>query len=200
LPTDPAWSRGVSRLELDDWSRDGRFLLVARDDSGLWSLPLDGSAAAGVPLTPGMANAQNGAFSPDGTWVAFESQITPAAAASSDAPESASTQIFVQRFSPGPPLGRRQVSTTGGVVPHWNPDGGELFFFTADRSKLLSVAFDADGSRLGRPTFLLDLPYAALRNDFAVADHGRRFLVTMPASPSPVPATVIVNWASSLPK
>ena len=65
-----------------------------------------------------------GAFSPDGRWVAYQSN------------ESGRQEIYVRPFVPpgaagtaaGAAGGQWQVSTAGGIHPVWRPDGKELYY------------------------------------------------------------------------
>ncbi len=54
------------------------------------------------------------AISPDGGWMAYESN------------ETGQNEVYVQRF---PTLGGKQtISTDGGRQPLWSPNGRELFY------------------------------------------------------------------------
>jgi Tol biopolymer transport system component len=70
------------------------------------------------------------AFSPDGRWLAYESN------------ESGSYEVYVRPF-PGPG-GKWQVSTGGGRYPEWSRNGKELFYRTED-SKIMAVTYTASG-------------------------------------------------------
>jgi len=70
-------------------------------------------------------NEQGGVFSPDGRWVAYQSN------------ESGRDEIYVRPF-PGPG-GQWQVSTAGGSDPRWRPDGKELYYLAPDL-KLMAAA------------------------------------------------------------
>ena len=59
----------------------------------------------------------NADLSPDGQWMAYESN------------ETGLSEIFVRPF-PNVDDGRWQVTTTGGTRPLWGPDGTELFYLT----------------------------------------------------------------------
>jgi serine/threonine protein kinase len=109
-----------------DWSPDGKYLLyyVPNPDSGtdLWLLPLD----TGVPRlflsTP--ANELWGQFSPDGHWVAYQSNDT------------GRYEIYVRAFEGhGAAI---PVSSDGGVYPRWSRDGGEIYF-VAPNAKLMAA-------------------------------------------------------------
>ena len=108
------------------WSRNGRFLLYrvldpkTRSTNGdLWVVPMVGDRTPYVFLKTRFRVAY-GAFSPDGRWVAYQSN------------ESGRSEIYVRPFVP-PGAGKRasvedqwQVSQAGGIHPAWRPDGKEL--------------------------------------------------------------------------
>jgi len=73
---------------------------------------------------------RNGQFSPDGRWVAFETN------------ESGSFQMVVQPFPNA--SGKWQVSTGGGTYPRWRADGKELYFIGPD-GKLMAATVSSDG-------------------------------------------------------
>jgi Tol biopolymer transport system component len=68
------------------------------------------------------------AFSPDGKWVAYNSD------------ESGRNEIYVAPF-PGPG-GKRQISSAGGVHPRWRGDGKELFYLAAN-NRLMAAEVDS---------------------------------------------------------
>jgi len=72
----------------------------------------------------------NPAFSPDGRWLAYESN------------ESGAYEIYVRPF-PGPG-GRWQISSGGGGVPLWSRDGRELIFKTPD-FRVMAATYNAKG-------------------------------------------------------
>lgn len=86
-----------------------------------------------------------GRFSPDGRWVACESN------------ESGRSEIYVQTF---PDLARKvQISTGGGTAPVWRGDGRELFFRSAD-DQLMAARIAPSGTQLDMdtPSVLFALP------------------------------------------
>jgi Tol biopolymer transport system component len=104
-----------------DWSSDGRFILFANaDPSGafrLMALPVGGDDAP-VDVARSREGGGSGVFSPDGQWVAFESD------------ESGRVEVYLQPFpGPGP---KRVISIGGGLQPQWAPDSRELFYVAAD--------------------------------------------------------------------
>ncbi len=102
-------------------SPDGKFLLIQRLGR-LWVLPGPlGPPGKGKPYRfPGTEFFEDsGQFSPDGRWVAYESN------------ESGRTEIYVAPFpSPG---GRRRISAAGGRLPRWRRDGKEIFYIAANQ-------------------------------------------------------------------
>ena len=95
------------------WSADGRFLLFNHQAGtgqsfDLWVLPLEEEAEATPYLATKFREAW-GLFSPDGHWVATESN------------ESGRLEVYVRSF---PDPGRKwTISTDGGRSPLWSPDG-----------------------------------------------------------------------------
>ncbi len=72
-----------------------------------------------------------GQFSPDGRWVAYQTN------------ESGRFEVVVQPF---PAAGSKwQVSTAGGVAPRWRADGKELYFLAPDAT-LMAVPVTAAGT------------------------------------------------------
>jgi len=184
------------------WSRDGRFVLyTARDpkaNDDVWVLPLkDG----GKPflLLQTESNEGDADFSPDVHWVAYTSD------------ESGREEIYVRPFSPeaaggaASPGAKWQISTDGGVQPHWRGDGKELYYMTA-ASKIMAVEIATSPSfHAGVPKLLFQAPPAILPaiglRRWDVTRDGKRFLfITNTAANQQAPFTVVLNWPSLLKK
>jgi eukaryotic-like serine/threonine-protein kinase len=170
------------------WSSDGRFLLFSEIDPksiDLWMLPLTGDRKPSPWLnTP--FNETGAQFSPDGRWVAYQSD------------ESGSFEIYVQPF---PAAGAKwQISTGGGTMPRWRTDGKELFFIAPD-AKLMAAAVTTSGTTFeaASPVALFQTrivggPNQILKHQYAVSREGR-FLINEPAEGSTTtPITLILNW------
>jgi Tol biopolymer transport system component len=105
------------------WSADGRYLLYRSNDTqssgNLWFVPMMGDRTPSVFLETPFRESQ-GVFSPDGRWVAYQSD------------ESGRGEIYVRPFPPGATStaarGQWQVSTEGGINPVWRPDGKEVYY------------------------------------------------------------------------
>src|SRR3972149_9570920 len=126
------------------------------------------------PFLTGRANEMWPAFSPNGRWIAYQSD------------ETGEFEISLRRFPDG--SGMRQISTEGGSYPVWNPNGKELFYRSGD--KMMAVAVETEGELvLGRATVLYERRYArTLHSRFAVAPDGPRFLSPPPNAARAPPA------------
>jgi Tol biopolymer transport system component len=172
-----------------DWTPDGRALLlkVADPITGTFDLALlslDGQREP-QPIASTPYNERDGQFSPDGRWLAFESN------------ESGTPEIYVQPFpGPGP---KQRVSTASGTQARWRRDGRELFYVALDGA-LMAVPVDLapDRPSFGPPTPLFKTrlaPSVAIsRQQYVVANDGERFLmVSLDDAPTP-PITLLLNW------
>jgi eukaryotic-like serine/threonine-protein kinase len=173
------------------WSADGRRLLYHEVDvktgSDLWVLPMEGEGKPAVFLRTD-SNEREGAFSPDGKWIAYVSD------------ESGRPQVYVQ---PYPATGAKwQVSKEGGLWPKWRRDGKEIYWLN-EGGTLMSAEVSA-GSALqpgiARPLFethIQDL----IRDPYTSSGDGKRFLVSMPLeADSGQPITVVENWLAGVKK
>ena len=135
----------------------------------------------------------NGVISPDGRWLAFQSD------------GSGRPEIYVRPF-PGTAGGQWPVSTAGGRMPAWS--GARLLFFQADGS-LMEVRFEGRNSRwhAEAPAKLLDSQYfagsaATIARTYDVSPDGQRLLMIKPsrAGSQPVSAGLIVvqHWDEEL--
>ncbi len=171
-----------------DWSPDGRHLLYYVPDpksgTDLWVLPLETRQPYVFLKTD--ANELWGQFSPDGRWIAYQSN------------ETGRYEIYVRPFAgPGGPV---PISSAGGVYPRWSRDGRELYFIAPD-AKLLAVAIRATEKTIepGAPAVL----FQTLRLGGGVNVIGRshqydvtadgRFLVNI-AESDPTPITLLLDW------
>jgi dipeptidyl aminopeptidase/acylaminoacyl peptidase len=187
------WESTHGKL-LMDWSKDGRYLLYADVDPqtgwDLWALPMSEAGEAPGDRKPVLIintpyEELEGQFSPDGHWVAYQSN------------ESGRFEIYVQPF-PGP-SGKSRVSAAGGTAPRWRHDGKELFFLSPDL-KLMAASVQTSGSTFesASPVTLFQTRAATggtanLRQEYDVSQDGR-FLINTGTETSTVPITLILNW------
>ena len=182
------------------WSSDGRYLLYVKFDantgSDLWALPMTGEKRPIPVVQTRSFDERGGQFSPDGRWVAYESN---------------ETGRFEIRVQPFPPSGAKwQVSTAGGTQVRWRLDGKELYYVAPDRRLMavpISVAADSQALNAGTPAplFLTHLAEGAgvtgYRPQYAVAHDGRFLMnVSVEETAPALPITVIANWAGGLKK
>ncbi len=177
------------------WSPDGKFLLYntfsdpnTKDD--IWVLPI-GPERSGEPRKPfpfahTACNEDNGQFSPDGRWIAYESD------------ESQRKEIYVAPF-PGPG-GKRQISIGGGIEPRWRKDGKEIYYISLDL-KLMAAAVNtkADVLDVGVVSTLFAGPWSAGGGyHYDVSADGQHFLVRAEQNQAVQPLTVVQHWTAGL--
>ena len=161
-------------------------------DLGL--LALDGAGTA-VPLLQAEWNERNGALSPDGRWLAYQSD------------ETGEVEVYVRPF-PDVDGGRWEVSSGGGWMPVWHPSGSELFFVSP--GGLMTLWFEAEPTFTpGAVTALFETSsYVASSTNprrLAVAPGGDRFLLiknptgqTDTDGAAEPEITLVVNWTEEL--
>jgi eukaryotic-like serine/threonine-protein kinase len=196
------------------WSPDGRFLLYVTQDTktglDLWALPVMANEASVGPAPVGRTEQRKmfpvaqtpfdetaGQFSPNGKWVAFESN------------ESGRVEVYVQPF-PGPG-GKWQISVAGGSQPRWRPDGKELFYVAPD-GRLMAATIRVEASMqkpdIGEPVALFAARLAsgsgitgvARKPQYAVAPDGRFLMNVAVEEGTASPISIVLNWDSMLRK
>jgi hypothetical protein len=170
-------------------SPDRRWLLVrsggaagpgGRDIIGL-RLGLD---TAPVPVIATRFDEEAIAFSPDGRWLAYQSD------------ETGTTEIFIRPF-PEVDRGKWQVSGGGGTAPLWSRDGSELFYLSRDNDMVAVTIRSGTALTFGQPRVLFRVPAELLRVETAfytpwdVARDGR-FIMARAVARDAVPAGAIV--------
>jgi dipeptidyl aminopeptidase/acylaminoacyl peptidase len=144
------------------------------------------------PLLQTSFSERNGRFSPDGRWVAYQSN------------ESGRGEIYVMPFAGAG--GKWQISSEGGDDPKWRRDGRELFYATDNAIMAAEVNGSAAALQIGAVRRLFDVrrrtaPYLAFGpgSAYDVTADGQRFLVNVVAEEEAAsPITVITNWTATL--
>ena len=169
-------------IQLWDWSRDGRYLLIGRRNlqtrDDLWVVPPTGGAEPSA-YAAGSFSQTFGAFSPNSRWIAYASD------------ESGQSEIYIDSFpKPGT---RIRVTTAGGTEPRWRRDGSALYFRRGSEVHVARLSLGQPALEVASLDRLFDAG-APIRS-FDVTPDGTRFLLNLPAlSTAPRSATMVVHW------
>jgi serine/threonine protein kinase/Tol biopolymer transport system component len=185
------------------WSPDGRFLLYFQRNleslTDLWVWPVTKTAAeeansrTPAPFVKTPASDVFGMFSPDGRWVAYQSN------------QSGRNEIYVRPFawplSATASTGTQwQVSTDGGIRPTWSRDGKELYFLDpAGRMMAAKMTIKGAAMEPGAPValFASGISGGGLERQqltqYDVAPDGR-FIISRDIGSAAAPITLLMNW------
>jgi dipeptidyl aminopeptidase/acylaminoacyl peptidase len=173
------------------WSQDGQLLafIELNPNTGydIWVLRMGERKAQPFLRTPFNETAPR--FSPDGRWLAYESD------------ESGRYEIYVQPY-PGPG-GKWQISTEGGQEPAWNRNGRELFYRSGNKVMAVDIATQTSFTA-GKPHMLFEgqyQPSPASFPNYDVSPDGQRFLMLKPTEQeqaAPTQINVVLNWFEEL--
>jgi Tol biopolymer transport system component len=176
------------------FSSDGKMVLFAQPGQppfDLYTVETNSSRKI-APLLNSSYSENNGEISPDGRWLAYQSD------------ESGSNEIYVRPF-PNVAAGRSQVSSGGGTRPVWARSGRELFYSSVDGA-MMSVSIDSSvdsGFLAGNPKALFAGVYYSVQagRSYDVSADGRRFLMIKnitPRAQSAPQLVVVLNWTEEL--
>ncbi|MCM2257252.1 MAG: protein kinase [Vicinamibacteria bacterium] len=170
------------------WSRDERFVVYSEAGEGVRDLGvLEVAGGAPTPLVRTPFLEIEGRLSPDGAWLALQSD------------ESGRDEVYVQAFPGGEQ--KLRISTNGGRYPVWSRDGRALFHISGSgdlvESELAAVAGRSLQTRTSRVLFRA--PQTAGGSDrhrYAVSADGQRFLfnVVVPET-GPQAITLLLGWS-----
>jgi eukaryotic-like serine/threonine-protein kinase len=168
---------------------DGTQVLFAAGQD-LMMVALDGTHRV-QPLLQTPFVERNGIVSPDGRWLAYESD------------RSGRLEIYVAPF-PAASSGQWLISTAGGTRPLWSPSGAELFYVAPDGA-LMTARVNPRGGRWSsaRPAKILEGRYATGglrdRRNYDVSADGQRFLLVKEPANQDAPQIIVVqNWTEEL--
>jgi len=124
---------------------------------------------------------RQGSLSPDGHWMAYESN------------ESGRSEIYVEPV-PGPG-GRKQISMEGGEQPRWVRNGREITYRSG--TKMMSVSMQLQPSfQAGKPVALFDRKFdrGGAVAAYDVTTDGQMFVMTRSERDNPTEIRVVLNW------
>ena len=135
-------------------------------------------------------NELNATLSPDGKWMAFESNL------------SGPVEVYVRPF-PNVEDGQWKLSTGGGTKPLWSPGGREIFYLSD--GKMVAVPVDTmRGFVAGKPEVLFDVTgyyRGGIGRNYDVTSDGRRFIMIKDPPRDggrSLPISVVLNWADEV--
>jgi Tol biopolymer transport system component len=176
-------AQGVQQAE--DVSSDGRRLVYLNDFpiADIWLMNLTGERKPS-PWLRSTFNERNPRFSPDGRWIAYDSD------------ESGDAEIYVALTEGGGE--KKRLSPAGGSQPRWRRDGKELYYVAPDGSVIAVPVTLGETIEAGVPAALFHVETDVANYD--VSPDGSRFLVSTRLERFPEsPLRVIVNWDALLP-
>jgi hypothetical protein len=152
-----------------------------------------GTDTAPRPLIVSEFDEEAVAISPDGKWIAYQSD------------ETGRTEIFLRPF-PDTDAGKRQVSSGGGIAPLWSRDGRELFYLSGGDDMMAVRVAPGATIDIGDPTVLFHVrrellaPEATWYTPWDVAADGRFLMVRGVGGDEGEPSAIVVaeHWVEEL--
>ena len=170
----------------NSFSPDGK-RLVFQETSDLQVLSMEGERTS-QPLFQSQFNDRKAMISPDGHWIAYESN-------------ESGRQIYVRPF-PNVEEGKWQISSDGGAEPVWAPRGPELFYRNGEAMMVVGIKTEPP-PRQGSPEVLFTGRYHSSETviNFDISPDGQRFLMIKEAGQEEGQSgqiNVILNWFEEL--
>ena len=187
----PIWNE---RVDVDTIqmtvSPDGRTLAFTRQEPetgrDVYTRALDGSTPASRFRATG-AEEQYPSFSPDGRWIAYESD------------ETGRPEIYADPFAAVG--GHVQVSSDGGAQPIWAKNG-EIFYRSGADIRVvrtrLTKGFEFDAPRVLFHSGLMATSPTVYQSFDVTADGKRILAVTIPEASRPRQIDVLLDWTAML--
>ena len=171
---------------------DGRQLVFLEMDGRNYDLVVLSLEGSPEPLLATEFSERNGEISPDGLWLAYESNA------------SGQYEIYVRPF-PNVEDGQWLISRGGGARPLWAPDGRELFYLAPGR-RLMAVGVQTEPSFApGAAEEVFGGYYApgggAVARTYDISPDGERFLMIKESGSDETSSTefiLVLNWFEEL--
>ncbi len=181
---------GANSVGPNDVSRDGNYIACMETDGAggwnLYALPVHGERKP-IPIAETKFNETRARFSPDGHWVAYDSD------------QSGRNEVYVQSFPvAGAPI---QISNQGGVDARWRADGKELFYRSVQQEIMAVDVKTGERFEAGAPVRLFASPLTAAGLQIArwvPSADGQKFLFSAPMRAELSPPLVVFNWSAAL--
>jgi hypothetical protein len=183
-PAQPLTGSQIAQIP-GSFAPDGKRLVYV-EGGQIWTVPLEeqgGRLKAGQPeqfLKSGFHDTYP-VFSPDGRWLAYESD------------ESGKEEAYVRRFPPpsSGPGGKWQISNSGGLRPHWSSNGHDLMYQSGDQIMTAGYSAKGDVFQAEKPRVWIAKLGGHL---WDLTPDGKRALVVTPleAEQAPKPEHVVV--------
>ncbi len=168
------------------FSPDGKRLVFGETGAGrdLQVLSMEGERTS-QPLFQSRFNEARARISPDGHWIAYESD------------ESGRYEIYVRPF-PNVEEGKWQISSDGATEPVWAPRGQELFYRNGEA--MIAVGIKTE------PTFTAGSPVVLFTGSYTsgsvvnydISPDGQRFLMIKAEETAAAQINVVLNWFEEL--
>jgi hypothetical protein len=172
------------------FSPDGKFLAYVAADpltgADIWVLTLptaESPTPSARPFVKTQFSDTGGIFSPDGGWIAFQSN------------ESGRFEVYIRSFPDGERTER--ISTDGGIEPR-RARTGQIFYRGLDGKMMVADVKTSAQLEVGKPRELFDARF--YENDFGVAPDGKQLLMMplLQGDQSVRQVHVILNFLSEL--
>jgi eukaryotic-like serine/threonine-protein kinase len=173
----------ASANAIEDWTHDGRFLLLGPTMTSVSALPLTGGPKP-ISIIESSAAVDEPRVSRDGRWLAYSAYDT------------GQWEVYVQPFMR--PGGRVRVSTNGGSQARWRADGRELFYLAVDGTMMSVDVTNPLMPGAPRKLFESRLVFNGVSDQYDVTADGQRFLMIVSESQQATRLTVLTNWPSVL--
>jgi dipeptidyl aminopeptidase/acylaminoacyl peptidase len=164
------------------WSPGAKVLAYTDNDpnsgNDIWTLSIDDRKAQ--PLVRTSAEETAPAFSPDGHWIAYQSNRT------------GRPEVYVQAFPAAG--GASPVSNAGGTQPMWR--GAHEIIYRRGQSVMSVQIVTVPAFRPGEPAELFRTPHSLID----VMPDGRLLMVTATLAPPVTELEIVVNWFQELRK
>ena len=172
-------------------SPDGKYLAYSAivdppRGTDIYTVALSGERKP-QPFLNTLANETAPTFSPDGKWLAYESN------------GSGRNEVYITPFPGGG--AQNQVSTNGGERPLWRRDGKEIYYREGLTVMAVEVRTKADSLELSTPAPLFEVAAGNLNGRYYdVAPDGRFLANTSPLAAKAQSFSLVVNWPARLKK